>query len=63
MYLYLNGLGAEKKKKEEKPVVPQIQPIGATVSPSALPKWMPYAVGAAGFAVIVLLLLTSKGKD
>ncbi len=51
-----------KKKKETPEVLPPLPPPVA-VSKSAVPKWLPYAVGGVGTLIIIGLLVTSKGKN
>ncbi len=57
------GLGKDPKPKKETPTVAPPLPTPVAVSKSSFPKWLPYAVGAAGMGVIIILLVTSKGKN
>ncbi len=57
------GLGADKKKPDDAPVIPPIRPVKSTPGKGSLPGWAPYAVGVIGFAAIILILLTSKARD
>ncbi len=61
-YVDFAGLG-EKKKKEEKPLKPVEPPAPPVKSSVLIPKWSPIAAAALGIGVVVLILLTSKGKD
>jgi len=47
--------------KKAKKAIPA--PTPPYVSPFTLPAWAPYVVGALGVAVVVLILLTAKGRD
>ncbi len=56
-------LGAEKKPKKEPPKVAPPLPSPKAKSKSAFPRWLPAAVGAAGLAIVIGLLVTAKGKN
>lgn len=60
--LDLSGLGKDDKK-DKTPAPPLIHPSKPSKSPALLPKWAPIAIGAAGLGIVLLILLTSKGKD
>ncbi len=57
------GAVVEPKKKKETPTIPPPLPAPVAVSKSAVPKWLPYAVGGVGVVIVIGLLVTSKGKD
>lgn len=57
-----SGFGEAKPKKPLPTVAPPL-PTPVAVSKSSFPKWLPYGVGAAGMGVIIILLITSKGKS
>lgn len=54
------GMGADKKKSDAVVGPPPIHSVKAGKGKGALPSWAPYAVGALGIAVVVVLLMTSK---
>jgi len=59
-----SGLGAAvPKPKKPTPTVAPPLPTPVETSKSAVPKWLPYGVGAAGLVVVIGLLITSTGKD
>ncbi len=58
-----SGLGEEKKPKKEAPTVPPPLKAPPEVKNTWLPKWLPAAVGAAGTAVVIMLLVTGKDKE
>ncbi len=53
----------KKKKEDEAPKKPPPPPVPPAKSAVAIPKWSPLAAGALGLGVVVLILVTSKGKD
>ncbi len=54
---------ADPKPKKEQPKVPPPLPPPPVPQNTWLPKWLPAAVGAAGMGVVIMLLITSKGKE
>ncbi len=60
---YLSSVDKPAKKPKEVPTVPPPLPAPIAVSKSAVPKWLPYGVGAVGVVIVIGLLITSKGKD
>ncbi len=62
MFDGLNFLGAVKKKPDDKPATPPVKQTKPAVSPSALPKWVPLAVGAVGIVIVIGILMTAKGS-
>lgn len=52
-----------KKKKEQPEVPPPLPPPPPAVNRSAVPVWLPYAVGGIGTIIVIGILITSKGKN
>ncbi len=60
-YQGLDFLG-EKKPKPPGPELPPPLPTPFSVNRTTFPKWLPYAVGIAGMGIVIMLLVTTKGK-
>lgn len=61
---YIFGLGSDSKKKKSSPAPkPVLKPKLPDKASGQLPSWLPWAIGAAGVGVVIVLLLTSKKKD
>lgn len=55
------GLGVAKPKKPQPTVAPPLPTPPTPVDSSSFPTWLPYGVAAGGMAIIIMLLVTSKG--
>lgn len=61
-----SGIGTAASDKNKAATTPKVlPPLAAHVAPpeSELPNWLPYAFAGLGIAVVIGLLVTSKGKD
>lgn len=58
----LGEAGVPKPKKPKPSVAPPLPTPPTPVDASSFPKWLPYGVAGVGLAVVIGLLVTTKGS-